>query len=179
MASSSPASGRGRAIHALHRTEDAILALLLGAMILLAPLQIALRGLLGSGIAWVDPMLRVLVLWVGLLGAVAASRESRQITIDAISRMVTGRARAAVAALTNFFTSAVTGFAAYHAALFVISEYEFESVAFSGIPSWVLASVIPFAFGAIATRHAAYAALDLRSLVRGDDEQRAPGAPSR
>jgi TRAP-type C4-dicarboxylate transport system permease small subunit len=170
VASSPPAKGRGRAIRALHRTEDVILALLLGAMILLAPLQIALRGLLGSGVAWIDPMLRVLVLWLGLLGAVAASRESRQITIDVISRVVAGRARAAVAALTNLFTSAVTSFAAWHATLFVASEYEFESVAFSGIPSWLLASVIPFAFAAIALRHSAYAALDLRNLVRGDDE---------
>jgi TRAP-type C4-dicarboxylate transport system permease small subunit len=179
VASSFPASGRGRAVHALHRAEDAVLAILLGAMILLAPLQIALRGLLGSGIAWVDPLLRVLVLWLGLLGAVAASREGRQITIDVISRVATGRARAAVAVLTNLFTSAVTAFAAYHATLFVASEYAFESVAFSGIPSWVLASVIPFAFGAIALRHAVYAALDLRSLFRGEDEQPTPGAPSR
>ncbi len=98
-----------------------MLALLLGAMILLAPLQIALRGVLGTGTAWVDPLLRVLVLWLGLLGAVAASRESRQITIDVLARMLTGRARAAVGAVTNSFTSAVAGFVAYHGARFVAS----------------------------------------------------------
>ncbi len=159
-----------------------MLALLLAAMIFLAPLQIALRGLLGTGIAWVDPLLRVLVLWLGLLGAVAASREGRQITIDMLSRMLAGRARAAVGAVTNFFTSAVAGFVAYHGARFVASEFHFESVAFSGITSWGLASVIPFGFAAIALRHLGFTALDLRTLFRGegdDDDERRPGAPSR
>ena len=159
-----------------------MLAVLLGAMILLAPLQIALRGVLGTGTVWVDPLLRVLVLWLGLLGAVAASRESRQITMDVLARMLTGRARAAVGAVTNVFTSAVAGLVAYHGARFVASEFHFESVAFSGIPSWGLASVIPFAFAAIALRHVGFAALDLRTLFRGegdDDDERRPGAPSR
>ena len=161
-----------------------MLALLLGAMILLAPLQIALRGLLGTGTAWVDPLLRMLVLWLGLLGAVAASRAGRQITIDVLSRMLDARARAAVGAVTNLFTSAVAGFVAYHGARFVASEFHFETVAFSGIPSWGFASVIPFAFAAIAMRHVGFAALDLRTLFRregegDDDDGRRPGAPSR
>jgi TRAP-type C4-dicarboxylate transport system permease small subunit len=170
-----------RAIDALHRVEDATLALLLSAMILLAALQIALRGLLGTGITWVDPLLRVLVLWLGLLGAVAASREGRQITIDVLSRMLPGRARVAVGAVTNLFTSAVAGFAAYHGARFVASEFQFESVAFSGIPSWGLASVIPFAFAAIALRHVGFAAVDLHALLRGegDEDERHRGGSSR
>ena len=152
---------------ALHRVEDAVLAVLLGAIVLLAPLQIALRELFGTGLAWVDPLLRALVLWVGLLGALAASRDGRQISIDAISRILPARARAAAAALTSLITAGISGLVAYHGARFVHSEFQFESVAFSGIPAWLLESVIPFAFGWIA----------LRYLLLGWAEARALRAP--
>ncbi|MBW2313841.1 MAG: TRAP transporter small permease [Deltaproteobacteria bacterium] len=138
-------------------------------MILLAPVQILLRGALGSGIAWVDPLLRVLVLWVGLLGAVAASFEGRHITIDVLSRALPERARAAAGAVTSLFTAAVTTLLAYHGARFVASEFHYDSVAFSGIPAWGLESVIPLSFGLIALRYLRLAVSDLLALFRSDD----------
>jgi TRAP-type C4-dicarboxylate transport system permease small subunit len=175
VASSPPLTAAEPARGALHRLEEAVLALLLGALIVLSSLQILLRGVFDSGIAWADPMLRVLVLWVGLLGAVTASREGRQITVDVIARFLSGRPRAAVGSVTNLFTVGVAGVLAYHGARFVASEHEFASVAFSGIPAWALESVIPFAFGAIALRYLGHAAADLRILVRGEDAADAVG----
>jgi len=165
----SPADPRhpvARAVAALHRLEDALLALLLGAMILLAPLQILLRGLFDAGFGWSDPLLRVLVLWVGLLGALAASRDGRQIRIDVLARVLAGRARAAAESVTSLFTAGVCGVVAFHAGRFVISEREYGVVAFSGVPAWVLESIIPFAFGAIALRFALTCAVNLREAVR-------------
>jgi TRAP-type C4-dicarboxylate transport system permease small subunit len=149
---------------ALHRVEDALLAVLLGAIVLLAPLQIALRELFGAGLPWVDPLLRALVLWVGLLGALAASRDGRQISIDAISRVLPARARAAAAVLTSLITAGISGLVAYHGARFVHSELQFESPAFSGIPAWCLESVIPFAFGGIALRYLLLGLAEARAL---------------
>jgi TRAP-type C4-dicarboxylate transport system permease small subunit len=152
MAASPLARHLARGVRALHRTEDALLALLLTAMILLAPLQIVLRHGFGTGITWGDPVLRVMVLWLGLLGALAATRERRHITIDVISRLLPARARALADAVTSLFTAAVSATLAFHAARFVVSEFRFGTVAFSGIPAWALESVIPFAFGIIALR---------------------------
>jgi len=143
----------GRGIRALHRLEDALLAALLLAMVVLAPLQIVLRDAFDAGISWVDPLLRVLVLWVGMLGALAASRDGRHITIDVLSRLLPDRSRAAAAALTSLFAAAVSGLVAWHAARFVLTEYRFESTAFSGVPAWMLQSILPFAFGMIALRY--------------------------
>ena len=171
MGSSSIAKALERSTRALHRVEDALLVLLLGATVLLAPLQIALRSVFGTGIAWIDPLLRVLVLWLGLLGALVASRDGRLINIDVMSRALPPRPRAAAGALTSLFTAAVSGIVAYHAARFVASELRFDSVAFSGIPAWVLESVLPFAFGAIALRYLLRCAADLGSLF--SREQRA------
>lgn len=153
---------------ALQKLEEMVLALMLGAMIVLAALQIVLRSLLGTGIAWADPLLRVLVLWVGLLGAVAASREGRHISVDVLSRILPRRARAGVGCATSLFSAALAGIIAYHGVRFVASEFRFESVAFSGTPAWALESVIPFAFSAIALRYLRLAAGDLRVFFRGE-----------
>jgi TRAP-type C4-dicarboxylate transport system permease small subunit len=153
-------SDRAGPERALHRVEDALLAVLLGAIVLLAPLQIALRELFGAGIAWVDPLLRALVLWVGL----AASRDGRQISIDAVSRVLPARARAAAAVLTSLITAGISGLVAYHGARFVHSELQFGSPAFAGIPAWWLESVIPFAFGGIALRYLLLGLAEARAL---------------
>jgi TRAP-type C4-dicarboxylate transport system permease small subunit len=157
-----------RCVRALQRTEDALLVVLLGATVLLAPLQIALRAVFGTGIAWIDPLLRVLVLWLGLLGALVASRDGRLINIDVMSRVLPPRPRAAAGALTSLFTAAVSGVVAYHAARFVASELRFGSVAFSGLPAWVLESVLPVAFGAIALRYLLRFARDLGVVFSGE-----------
>jgi TRAP-type C4-dicarboxylate transport system permease small subunit len=159
-----------RSIRMLHRAEDALLVLLLGAAVVLAPLQIALRSAFDAGIAWGDPLLRVLVLWLGLLGAVAASRDGRLINIDVASRILSPRLRAAASAVTSLFSAGVSGIVAYHAARFVASEFRFGSVAFSGIPAWVFESVLPFAFGAIALRYLLGFARDLRALFSREQE---------
>jgi TRAP-type C4-dicarboxylate transport system permease small subunit len=57
--------------------EDGLMAILLSATILLAASQILLRNLFDSGIIWADPTLRIMVLWLALLGAIAATREMR------------------------------------------------------------------------------------------------------
>ncbi len=146
--------GLARAIHLLHRVEDTILALLLGAMILLAPLQIFLRVFFDAGLTWADPMIRVLVLWVGMFGAISASRGDRHITVDVFPRLLPGRARAAASVAVHLFTVTICGLLAWHSWRFVQSEREFGDVAFLGVPTWILQSVLPFAFAMIALRYA-------------------------
>ncbi len=49
--------------------EDALLVLILTAMIFLATIQIFLRNFLDMGFIWGDEMLRMLVLWLAVAGA--------------------------------------------------------------------------------------------------------------
>jgi TRAP-type C4-dicarboxylate transport system permease small subunit len=149
--------GSTRALVAIHRAEDGLLALLLGALVLLAPLQIVLRNFFDAGWVWADPFLRVLVLWIALLGALAASRQDKQIAVDIVSKFLSQRARAVVGTLTGLFTTLVCGVVAYHSWLFVAAEREFGSKAFGDVPAWLCQSVIPFAFAMIAVRHFGHA----------------------
>ena len=143
----------GRILRGLHRLEDVFLALLLGAMIVLAPLQIFLRNFFDAGIGWIDPFLRVLLLWVGLMGAVAASRSDRHIRIDIASKLLPEKLASVLGMATSFFTAGVAGMVAWHSGRFVADEWKYESTAFSEIPAWMFEVVIPVAFGLIAIRY--------------------------
>ena len=132
--------------------EDALLAGLLLVMICLGALQIFLRNGFDSGIAWVDPLLRVLVLWVGLLGAMAATRDDKHIRIDVLTRYLPLRWREWSMVVTDLFTAGICALVAWHAYRFVGFEREDGMLAFASIPSWWLETIIPIGFGLIAVR---------------------------
>jgi TRAP-type C4-dicarboxylate transport system permease small subunit len=58
----------------LSRVEDVILVILLSTMIGMAAFQILFRNLFDAGIVWGDILVRILVLWLGLVGAMVATR---------------------------------------------------------------------------------------------------------
>ena len=153
MADPAPSGGIARALSALHRLEDVLLSVLLACMILLASLQIFLRNVFETGLAWADPLVRVLVLWLALLGALAASRDDRQINVDVLSRLLPERARLGVRVLTSLATAFISGVVAWQSGRFVRDELEMATTAFAQVPTWALASVIPFAFAGIAVRY--------------------------
>jgi TRAP-type C4-dicarboxylate transport system permease small subunit len=142
----------GRIITLLHQFEDGLLTTLLGAMIILASLQILLRNVFEISLVWADPMLRIMVLWLALIGALVASRENKHITIDVLTRLMSEKARHITHVFTSLFTTVVTGIIAFHATRFVAMEYETQNLAL-GIPAWIFESIIPVAFALIATRY--------------------------
>lgn len=141
--------------------EDLILALLLGSMILLACTQILLRNGFDSGLTWADPLLRVMVLWIGLLGALAASRGNRHIIIDVLGPFMGPSKKRLAAIVSHSFTTLVCFAVAWFACQFVLSEYETGLSGVLGIPIWLLESIIPLSFGLMGLR---YAALTIETL---------------
>lgn len=158
------ARGVRRGLHLLHHLEDGTLAVFLGVLILLASLQIILRNLFDTSLFWGEPILRVLVLWTGLLGAVVASREDRQISIDAVSRLLSGRAQFAVRALTNAFAAGISALIGIHATRFVATEFAYGSIGAAGLPAWISQVIVPVAFAVIALRYAGALFRDLSAV---------------
>lgn len=157
------AAGRlGAALRTLGRIEDALLVALLVAMVGLAAWQIAARNLFDTALIWGDPLLRVLVLWVGFLGAVAAARDDRQINVDVVSRVAAEPWRSRIRVVTDLFTAAVSGFLSWQAVRFVRDAAEYQETAFASVPLWLAASVLPAAFGLLALRYLMLAAFHLR-----------------
>ena len=144
-----------RVIQLINRLEDWFLVSLVTVMVVLAVTQIVYRNLFDSGLSWADPMLRVLVLWVALAGAVIATRTDNHIRIDYFTRYFSESFCAFVQRMVYLFCVSVCSLIAWHALRFVMMEYEFDSIAFNGIPVWLTASIIPVGFGLMAVRYAA------------------------
>ena len=146
--------------------EDKILVLVLAAMVLLAVAQIVLRNLFNSGLVWGDALLRVMVLWVGMLGAVAATRDDRQITVDVLGRALPLRAKAIVRVLTDLFASGVCAFLCWCAWRLMQVDRLDGSIAFASVPVWVCELILPVAFAIIAWRYLIFAVVHLRQAIR-------------
>jgi TRAP-type C4-dicarboxylate transport system permease small subunit len=135
-------------------TENALLIGMLALMVLLAAAQILLRNFLDMSISGADQMLRLLVLWVAFLGAVAASREGKHIHVDAIARWLPGRIKSGVVALTDLFTFVVCLLLTWQSLRFMRSARESGEMAFGSLPVWVAELILPLGFTLIALRYA-------------------------
>jgi TRAP-type C4-dicarboxylate transport system permease small subunit len=100
-----------------------------------------------------DQMLRLLVLWVAFLGAVAASREGKHIHVDAIARWLPARIKSGVVALTDLFTLVVCLLLAWQALRFMQGARVSGEMVFGTLPVWVAACILPLAFTLIALRY--------------------------
>lgn len=137
----------------LHRFEDSILVLLLCSMILLASTQILLRNLFDFGIVWADPLLRVMVLWLGLVGATVASRDNKHIRIDLLSDFFKKRTHQLIQCLVGLFSGAICLIIAWHGMRWVRLDYLDELAGFAGIPAWMLEVIVPVSFALIGLRY--------------------------
>lgn len=132
--------------------ENCLLALSLFVMIALASAQIIMRNVWDSGLSWGDPTLSILVLWVGMLGAMVATREQNHISIDILSRFLPAHYKGVNQIILDLFTAIVCGLLAYHSYRFVLMEFEDGTTAFGSVPAWLCEAIIPFGFGLIALR---------------------------
>ena len=136
--------------------EGTLTALVLGAMILLAFLQVILRNFFSTGILWVDPFLRHMVLWVAFLGASLATRQEKHINLDVITRFLTPRGFEAARLAANLFACAVTLFLAGAGWTFVLSEMGSRENLFrigeTAFPGWWFETIIPVGFALMAFR---------------------------
>ncbi len=146
--------------------ENTLLAVTLVALILLAAGQILLRNVFDTGFVWSDELLRLLLLWLAMIGAVAASRQDKHIKIDVLSRFLSPRLRLASQAVTALFASCVCGLIAWHAFRFVAESREFGDVVLVNAPAWLFQAVLPVGFALIAYHYAVLTLACVTSLLR-------------
>jgi TRAP-type C4-dicarboxylate transport system permease small subunit len=135
---------------ALDRGLEWLIALLLLGMVFLSALQILLRNVFETGILWIDPLLRHLVLAVAFAGAILATGAKRHVQINVLGRLLKGRGAriggGAVALLAGILCTWLT-----HASLLLLSEeLAFGETVFLGVPSWAIVLVFPVALAVMA-----------------------------
>lgn len=148
----------------LYLIEDGILVGLLSLMISLAALQIFLRNLFESAIVWSDMLVRVLVLWVGLVGAMVASRRGNHININILDRFLPERFKPFTSAVAELFTALICTVMAYYSLRFVQMEYAEGGILFAKVPAWVCESIIPLALAVIAVRYFLLSFMNLKRM---------------
>ena len=150
-----------RSYQTLLATETFLLLFFLFAAILLASTQIILRIFFDNGIYWADSALRVMVLWIGMIGAMFASRSNRHIRIDVLSRYLPKKIKDRVWQLTDIVSAVVCISVAFYSIQFIQYEYEDNAIAFANVPVWLCEAIIPVAFIVMGLRYFFYSILVL------------------
>ena len=138
--------GAGRLI------ENIVLVTLLSGMILLAVGQIVLREVFDTGIIWADQLVRLIVLWLAMMGAIAACREDRHIRIDALSHLFPDSVISGIRIVVDLFAAGVCAVIAWHAYRYLQLEIEFEDTVLISTPAWIVHVIIPVGFAVFSYR---------------------------
>jgi len=142
--------------------ETWLIVVILSGLIVLGAAQIVLRNVFSTGFAWGDGLARLAVLWLALLGALAASRDARHITMGAVARWLPPRLRVAAGVCAALFGAVVSAALAWAAWSFVSDSREFGDTLLGDVPAWWLQSIMPFAFALMACQFVVEAVKRLR-----------------
>ncbi len=102
------------------RVEILALVVLITGLVLLYVTNIVLRVGWRMNIAWLETLLKPAVLWIGLIGASLATRESRHISVEAVSKFSDAKSARVIAFFVNLFAGVVVLLLAIVALLFFL-----------------------------------------------------------
>ena len=97
--------------------ENTALVVLLGTMIGVSVFQIINRQLLDGSfsLSWADELVKIIVLWLAMVGSIAAARENKHIRIDLITHVLSGPVVAWAKVIVDVFATAVCAVIGWHA----------------------------------------------------------------
>ncbi len=139
------------------RVETTLLCLLLLGIVALAALQIVLRNLFSYSLFWADELIRLAVLWLAMVGGVAASRDRRHLALGIVERYLPRSWHRPAATTAAVFASLVTAALAWQGYRFVADSFTFGDTVLDGWPAWAFQSVIPVGFAIMSYRFACQA----------------------
>lgn len=136
------------------KAEKAVVVTLILALVGLSFAQVLLRIFFQSGIVWLDPLLRHMVLWAGLTGAALAARYSRHFALEAFVKFAPQKLHRPLEFFAGAFTVAASCLLLHASYKFIRDGFEAGSVAFYidrlGVPNRGAVIIIPIAFALIA-----------------------------
>ncbi|MGE3164967.1 MAG: TRAP transporter small permease [Planctomycetota bacterium] len=153
------------------RLEGTLLLSILGALLVIGLLPILARRLPGvTAPLWGGRFSQQAVLWIALLGALAATRDRKHIAIDALGQLLRPRARLALLGVTELMAAGIVGLLVPAATRFAAAEAEQagDRIAFLGLPDSWLAAVVPIGLACLAARLLACGFADVTRSLRGD-----------
>lgn len=150
----------------LNALETGFLVLLVVLLLLSGLAQFLLRNFFYTGLLWLEPLSRYLVLWIAFFGALKAAGEERHIRIDLVPRLLKGRARTLLGVMASLSAATVCLFLARWALAFLRMEREFGGMAFLAVPTWIALAAIPVGFLCLGLRMGGRAVQQLLGLAQ-------------
>lgn len=150
--------------------ENFLLVGLLAGMMLISVGQIIAREIFETGFFWSGELVRLMVLWLAMVGAVAACRENRHIRIDAISHLISPKAIASLRLVVDLFAAVVCAIIAWHAWRYLALEKEFGDTVLIDTPAWLAHLPVPIAFALMSYRFVVGVLQTAFKLKRGEIE---------
>ena len=151
--------------------ETATLVTLLSSMMLLAVGQIVLREIFNTGFVWADELIKLMVLWLAMVGSIAAARDNRHIRIDALSHLLPELAIQSTRIIVDLFAAFICGVIAWQAWRYLQVEIEYQDTILVNIPAWVAHSVLPAAFLLISFRFLVLVVKQIGEIVTSPYEE--------
>ena len=148
--------------------EDAVMVILLGALLLMSFGQVGGRLFLNMGFQSGDAVIYHLVLWTGLWGAMLATRQQEHITIDIISRFASRRYRTLIQMITNLFSGVICSILVHASIRFIHDEMTSIDTEILQIPLWVYQVVIPYALTVMSIRFFWFSVMDFLQFIHPD-----------
>ena len=145
--------------------EDTVIALALGAMVVLPLAEMVLRTFFRSGVPGSSTLVQHLTLLISMTGGALAARDGRLLAFSTVPTLLRG----AWAKGAQWFNATVS--TAVAAALVVASvqylqvEYEAGQPFLFGVPLWVIELVLPLGFAVITLRLVSHSATAWRSRI--------------
>ena len=134
------------------RIERGVLTALVTGMVLLAALQILLRNAWDTGLPWAAPLLGMALLWMTMLGALAAAGLGRHLAIDLATALLPRSWSVWTGRIMSMFGAVVCGMLAWASGHYVGFQREMDMGELLGWPLWKHYMAIPIVFWLISAR---------------------------
>lgn len=157
---------RNKALGIIHCVENWVLVAITAAIVLFSGTQIFLRNAFDSGITWVPPMLGILVIWVGLLGALIATRNNAHIKINILTTYLSDKYKPFAFTIAHLFSAIILAILAYYSVEFVKLDLESNSMAFGNVPVWLVQTILPVTCLLMSIRYIVYTVINIFEIVR-------------
>jgi TRAP-type C4-dicarboxylate transport system permease small subunit len=163
----------------LAKIEQWLIMALLTLMVTLTFLHVALRALyryahfqwanifLGH-VDWTEILVRLLVLWITLLGASLLTRDNRHIKIDLMSTLLPVKWQPLRESILSIGCVLISAFMLKASIEFLKIEISFGGQLFQGFPSWLGQMIIPIGFSLILFRFLLRSIDHTVAFFRGD-----------
>ncbi len=142
-------------VNRLRRLEDSVSIIILAVMVFLPCLAVLVRWVSGTAMAGSNLWVQALNLWIAFTGGALAARTSRHLSLSTSTILkLEGRPKAIVMGFTSAVGTAVTMLLAYASVQLVLVERSSTVTLFGGVPMWLMQTIMPVGFGAMALRMA-------------------------